>query len=80
MPLINGIKFKIYDLDTKVSFKERLASTLDTLPEYLYFPDESSLSEFYLKNVTTLEPKGVIMGLDPIYINESILDMIFTEN
>ena len=34
-------------------------------------------SEFYLKNVQTPEPKGVNVGMDPIFIDEKILDMIF---
>ena len=34
---INGTKFKTYDLDTIDTFKARVASKLNTLPEYLYF-------------------------------------------
>lgn len=46
MPSINGTKFKIYDLDNIDSFKARLSAMLNTLPEYLYFNDESLLEKF----------------------------------
>ena len=45
MVLVNGKKFKIYDLDTISTFKDRLASKLSTLPEYLYFPDDLTYSD-----------------------------------
>ena len=37
MVQVNGTKFSIYDLDTIDTFKNRLAMTLGTLPEYLVF-------------------------------------------
>lgn len=39
MVLINGTEFDIYELDTPKSIVKRLASSLKTLPRYLYFPD-----------------------------------------
>lgn len=39
MVLINGEDFQIYDLDTDISILNRIASRLNTLPKYLYFPD-----------------------------------------
>ena len=49
MVLVNGKDFKIYDLDTLSTFKDRLASKLSTLPEYLYFPDDLSYSDLEKK-------------------------------
>lgn len=45
MVLVNGKKFKIYDLDDISTFKDRLASKYSTLPEYLYFPNDLSYSD-----------------------------------
>ena len=39
MVYINDEKFKIYSLDTVDSILTRLANKLNTLPDYLYFPD-----------------------------------------
>ena len=33
---INGVKLKIYDLDSIYNIIERVAASLDTLPKYLY--------------------------------------------
>lgn len=45
MVQINGENFEIYDLDTEISILNRIASTLNTLPKYLYFPDKTSIME-----------------------------------
>ena len=45
MVLVNGKKFKTYDLDSVSTFKDRLASKLSTLPEYLYFHRDLSYSD-----------------------------------
>lgn len=39
MVLINGNNFEVYDLDTKESVMERIATMFQTTPKYLYFPD-----------------------------------------
>jgi hypothetical protein len=36
---VNNTDFKVYDLDTPVTFTERIAAELHTLPKYLYFPE-----------------------------------------
>lgn len=44
-------EFAIYDLDTQQSAILRLASSMSTIPKYLYFPDKlPSMSEFYSIN------------------------------
>lgn len=40
MVLIDGVQMQIYDLDDKNSIKQRVASIKNTLPKYLYFPNE----------------------------------------
>lgn len=39
MVRFNGKEFQLYDLDTQISALNRLASELDTIPIYLYFPN-----------------------------------------
>ena len=38
MVRVNGKKFMVYDLDNLETFKTRLAISMGTLPEYLFFP------------------------------------------
>ena len=45
MVRINGKKFKIYELDNIYSIKSRLASTLNTLESYVYFPNDITDAE-----------------------------------
>jgi hypothetical protein len=74
MVIINGKKFKIYDLDSIHTFKDRLASELSTLPEYLYFPDGLTYTDLKKDKI------NVENILDEIIKsagkNESVLDLI----
>jgi hypothetical protein len=45
MVRVNGKKTKIYELDNTHSFKSRLASNMDTLESFLYFPKEFTDNE-----------------------------------
>ena len=61
MVRINDEEFKIYTLDNLESFKNRLASTLDTIPKYLFFPDN-------IHNKDIFSDKNIIV--------EDLLDVI----
>jgi hypothetical protein len=48
MVQINGRNFNVYDLDSYDSILSRIASVLDTLPLYLYFPEgKPNLQNFF---------------------------------
>lgn len=42
---VNGKELAIYSLDTKESLVNRIASEMETLPKYLYFPQELELTK-----------------------------------
>jgi hypothetical protein len=76
MPYINEQKFKSYVLDTISSFKNRIASSLNTLPEYLIFEDDLSLSEFYRKD-TKITVKDLLLDIkESAEKNLSIIKLI----
>jgi hypothetical protein len=54
MVRVNGKKFTVYNLDNLETFKNRLAISLSTLPEYLYFPAGVSYEDIIKKkgNIT----------------------------
>jgi hypothetical protein len=54
MVYVNGKKFIIYDLDTKQTILERIASDMKTLPKYLYF--ESGIPDF-----TSLDDNNIVV-------------------
>ena len=76
MPLINGAKFKTYDLDTIDSFKDRIASTLNTLPEYLYFVKESILSDFQNQKNNIIVEDILLEIKKSAEKNSSVIDLI----
>ena len=41
MVLINNKKFTTYELDTEETILDRISFEMDTLPKYLYFPDDN---------------------------------------
>lgn len=49
MVRVNGKKFIVYDLDNLETFKTRLAISIGTLPEYLFFPDGVSYEDIIKK-------------------------------
>jgi hypothetical protein len=76
MPYINGKQIKTYDLDTIDSFKIRIASLLNTLPEYLYFMNESSLSNFHNEETDIRVTDLLVLIKDSAVKNLSITDLI----
>ena len=63
MVRINDKKFKVYTIDTKETIMERIASDMNTLPQYLFFPegepDFEELSE--IENIKVIDVRSVIM-------------------
>jgi hypothetical protein len=56
MVYINGTEFKIYSLDTTTSILNRIASNLNTLPSFLYFPNGiPPLEEFQIQDNIVVE-------------------------
>jgi hypothetical protein len=51
MVYVNGKNFKIYDLDTINTFKDRLASKMSTISNYLYFPNGLKYSDIKKGNI-----------------------------
>lgn len=83
MSLINGKEF-IYDLDTVDTFKIRVASKLNTLPEYLYFEnddmkvltrDKDYKAVDFLAVIRDFATKNVLITELPDKIKEQNFDM-----
>jgi hypothetical protein len=51
MVKFNNIEMKIYDLDTEETIYDRLASIMNTLPKFLYFPNRVPELEDIYKNI-----------------------------
>jgi len=75
MVQINGKEFEIYDLDTDISIINRIASDLNTLPKYLYFPDGPPVMEQFKTNtniniedtLVLLKNNTSIISFDSLY-------------
>jgi hypothetical protein len=77
MPLINGHKFKKYELDTIDSVKARIASKLNTLPEYLYFRDELFLSDLDYSNKNNIIVEDLLIEIkESAEKNSYVVDLI----
>ena len=59
---INGLDFEIYNDDTVESIKERVAVKLDTLPQYLYFPngEPTTMKDFQKEESTVRDLKAAL--------------------
>lgn len=55
MVRVNGNKFKIYELDTLYTFKNRLARDMNTIVSFLYFPEEVTEQDIHSKKNILVE-------------------------
>jgi len=71
---INGVKLKIYDLDSVYNIIERVAASLDTLPKYLYgfekFQDDDMESLIAEKNIIIEDQLDVIRNTKNLDISK----------
>ena len=73
---INGVKLKIYDLDSIYNIIERVAASLDTLPKYLYgfekFQDDAQGVESLIaeKNIIIEDQLDVIRNTQKLDISK----------
>jgi len=76
MVLVNGKKFKIYELDTLETFQNRLAASLGILSEYLYFPNGITNEEIRDRK-NNIEYKNLLKEIkDSARRNTSITELI----
>lgn len=63
--IVNGKKYRIYELDSIITFTERLASNINTLPKYIYYKnidnlDSINVYEFANKNLEVVNILDII--------------------
>ena len=76
MVRINGKKFKIYELDNIYSIKSRLASTMNTLESYLYFPNDITDVELRNKKGKIIVEDLLSEIKDSAEKNTSVVDLV----
>ena len=76
MVRINGKKFKIYELDDINSFKYRLASSMNTLDYYLYFPNDVTTADLRNKKGNIIVEDILTEIKDSAKKNTSVVDLL----